>query len=160
MVPDYDESLNDNNINNQDQMGRNKRKTLTEETLRSIRRGMDLEQSPKEIANNVDISLCSIYKILKKITDNKSNAKICFVKKGKKNFNERIKNKLTQVLLRDHSQVQKELTNELLGESIRRSQSTMSRVLKEMNYSRKRHLESQKNATVFGTLKLVKSTLV
>ncbi|KAG0434020.1 hypothetical protein DMUE_5331 [Dictyocoela muelleri] len=85
------------------------------------------------------LSLPTVYEIIKKICDKKTDVDILGSKKGRKKemFSE-AKSKLSELLLRDASYNQKELSEELRKINIYKTQPTISRLLKNMEYTKKR----------------------
>lgn len=138
-----------NNINNSDESDdnlmitttklRKKRQPLTIEVVRNIRKSFNKGCSAQEISRDESISLPTVYKVIDKICNGNVDSEITSNKSGprKKNSSE-AKTKLSQILLRSASYSQKELSEELASNGINRSQSSVSRLLKEMNYTRKR----------------------
>jgi transposase len=107
--------------------------------LKNIRKSIEKETSTKEIAIDENLSLKTVYNLIKQINDGKNNEEILFKKKGRKPeaFSE-VKSKITQILQRDCSCTQTELQEELAGLNIIRTQSAISKLLKNMNYTKKR----------------------
>lgn len=116
-----------------------RRQIITHDILKRIRKALDRSDTVKSIAEDTDISLQTAYKLVSMIAENFSNEEILGQKKGRRKENhDDIKSKITQILLRDSSIIQKEMTTELEVLGINKSQSTVSRIIKDMNYSRKR----------------------
>ncbi|KAF7702766.1 hypothetical protein CDIK_0389 [Cucumispora dikerogammari] len=112
---------------------------MTEATLNRIRNWLDRNLSLKKISASLVISLNSVNNTITNIANNKKNAEILNIKKGrKKKQNVAIKNKITQTLLRNSTHAHKELMEVLKNEGTIRSQSTVSRLLNQMDYTRKR----------------------
>ena len=119
---------------------RKKRQTITIDIVKRIRKYVDKNSSAKAIADTEDLTLPTVYKILNKISEGVSDEKIACVKKGRKAqpFSV-VQNKISQILLKDASYTQPEISEELLLQTgIKRSRSSISRILKTMEYSRKR----------------------
>lgn len=107
--------------------------------IERIRKVLEKNPSIKKISEDVDITRQTTYKIVKKIANGIPNDSILpSVKNKNSNLNSDIKNKISQLLLRDSSYTQKEIVNELSIDGIVKSQSTISRTLKDMIFSRKR----------------------
>ncbi|KAF7670500.1 hypothetical protein CDIK_4590, partial [Cucumispora dikerogammari] len=109
---------------------RKARKTITGEILNSIRRSVDRGQSAKEIAQDENLSIKATYNLIGKINEGESNEQILGKKKGRKAVAlADIKTNIINTLQRDCSFTQSELGEELRDNNLRRSQSTISRIL-------------------------------
>jgi len=99
---------------------------------------MDRNSSAKTIAEDEDLALATVYNLMNKISGGTMDDDI-IRKKGRpiQEFSI-IKNKISQIVLKDASFTQKEISEELQQFEIHRSSSTVSRTLKKMDYSRKR----------------------
>jgi len=113
---------------------RKRRQTMNKEILKRLRKDIDKDIPFKSIADSEEISIQTVYNMAKKIQDGLSDEEILCHKKGRKKIdNVEVKNKLSHTLLKDPSFTQNELASEL-----RKSQTSICRILKEMNYTRKR----------------------
>lgn len=130
---------------------RKKRTTVTLSTLRAVRRHMEKNLSPKTIACEEELSLSAIYSLHKKIADGKTDEEILMTTKGRpKSEHAMIKQEIATLLLQDNSFNQKEIADELERKNILISQPTISRMLKNMNYTRKRlvKVSAERNSPV------------
>ena len=118
---------------------RQKRHPVTFEVLKRVRKHLEKNSSTKCIANDIEMSASATYKLINKITSGLIDEDILSSKKGrpKQEFPE-IKNKISQILNKDSSFTQLELSHDLMQFGIRKSQSTVCRTLKDMEYTRKR----------------------
>ncbi|KAF7685335.1 hypothetical protein CDIK_3916 [Cucumispora dikerogammari] len=115
------------------------RKTVDIKMLNSIRRFLERGRTTKEISSDENISLRTAYNLIAKIFEDKSNQDIISVAKSRKSrSNETVKIKTVNALQRDCSYTQTELRIELERSNIIRSQSSVSRVLKQMDNTRKK----------------------
>lgn len=118
---------------------RKKHVVVTVELLRKIRKQFDKNQTAKLIAEEEEISLALVYNIISKIASGASDQEILDKKRGRpKKDLTIIKNEISRMLLQDNSFVQSEIASELRKKNITISQSSISRILKDMNYTRKR----------------------
>lgn len=117
---------------------RKKRVTITPDILRRIRKGIDKHQSVKEIAEKEELTVQTVYKYVTKICDI-SDQEILETKKGRKvkEFTME-KSKVSTILMRDSSFTQKELSEQLADDNLIMSTSSVCRLLKKMEYTRKR----------------------
>jgi len=131
---------NSNNGNTADlTKTRKKRQTLTIQVVKKIRRGVEKGYTPQKISEEEELSLPTVYKIMNKITDGVQDEELLGRKPGKKQQTTSVvKSKISQFLLRDPSYSQKEISEELACNNISLTQSGISRILKKMNYTRKR----------------------
>ncbi|KAF7695749.1 hypothetical protein CDIK_1935, partial [Cucumispora dikerogammari] len=135
---------------NENTQERKTRKTVNIEMLNSIRRSLERGRTTKEISSDENISLRTAYNLIAKISEDKSNQDIISVGKGRKSgSNETVKIKIVNALQRDCSYTQTELRIELEKSNIIKSQSSVSRVLKQMDYTRKRlvKIPEERNST-------------
>ncbi|KAF7685577.1 hypothetical protein CDIK_3674 [Cucumispora dikerogammari] len=124
---------------NENTQERRIRKTVNMKMLNSIRRSLERGRTTKKISSDENVSLRTAYNLISKISEDKNNQDIIFVAKGRKSgSNETVKIKIVIALQRDCSYTQTELRIKLERSNIIRSQSSVSRVLKQMNYTRKR----------------------
>ena len=118
---------------------RKKRQALTLDILRRIRKQLEKSNKVCEIAEDVEMTRCSIYKVINKISEGLTDEQILLPKKGrKKNEFSEIKSKISQILLKDSSFNQSEISQQLKDFGIIRGPSTVCRTLKKMEYTRKR----------------------
>jgi len=91
------------------------------------------------IADDIEMSTSATYKLINKITLGLIDEDILSPEKGrrKQEFPE-IKNKISEILLKDSSFTQRDLSHDLIQFGICKSQSTVCRTQKDMEYTRKR----------------------
>jgi len=107
--------------------------------LQRIRKHVALSScSVKQIADYEDISLQTSYKIYNKICDGLKDEEIINKTGRPKTEKLAIQNQVSQILLRDSSFTQSEISAALHETGTVLSQSTVSRILKDMGYTRKR----------------------
>lgn len=113
--------------------------SVNTDMIKRVRKHLEKEYTAKKIAEEEDISVCTAYRLIDKIARNLTDAEILGQKKGRpKNDVANIKREISRILLQDNSFIQRELSEELQRLDITKSQSTISRLLKDMNFSRKR----------------------
>ncbi|KAF7670478.1 hypothetical protein TCON_2862, partial [Astathelohania contejeani] len=120
-------------------------KTVNMKILSSFGRSPERGRTTKENSSGENISLRTAYNLIAKISENKSNQDIISVTKDRKyGSNKTVKIKIVNALQRDCSYTQTELRIELESSNIIRSQSSVSRVLKQMDTPERGWLKYQK----------------
>jgi len=118
---------------------RKKRMAITLQLVKKIRKSYEKNVNVKRIAEDEELSVPSVYKIINKICEGKRDEEIIGSGSGRRPQGaSSVKSKISQILLRDSSYSQHEIVEELACNDIVRTQSGVSRMLKKMNYSRKR----------------------
>ncbi|KAG0439508.1 hypothetical protein DMUE_2387 [Dictyocoela muelleri] len=132
-------NLPENSNTHIDIKSRKKRQSISTDIIKNIRKGLNRGISVKDIASEENLSLQTTYGLINKISDGKTDEEIVGVKKRRKAQEyPDVKSKIAQILFRDASYTQCELSEELNKWGLYKNQATISRVLKEMGYSRKR----------------------
>lgn len=118
---------------------RKRRTTMTRELLKGLRKMIIKEYSTIRMAEEMDISLGAVQGTVEKISSGLTDDEILLVKKGRKfKDNSIAKSKIQRILAKDAGYTQKMLAQSLTDDGITRSQGTISKLLKQMQYSRKR----------------------
>ena len=120
------------------QLERKKRTNLTTETVRIIRNQLIMGYAIKDISVGNNLSMQAIRNVANKISKGMSDVEI-ILKKGRKNkSNFELKNQLSAIVRQDNSLTQKGIADSLLSTGIKKSQASISRLLKQANLTRKR----------------------
>ena len=118
---------------------RKKKIVITLEICRNIRRYLEMEKSLKEISELTEVSYNSVLTICNKISQGLGDNEIVKTKKGRKlNGETPIKSRLSAIVGQDNSLTQRGMSETLAIFGINRSQSTISRTLDRMSFTRKR----------------------
>ncbi|KAF7699512.1 hypothetical protein CDIK_1226 [Cucumispora dikerogammari] len=128
-----DEDLTNNTIS------RKPRSVVTLEILNTAWRLIYRGRSAKDISMEENWSLKTVYRLFKKINGGQTNEHILRNKKRRKTTpNLTAKATIINALQRDCSHAQRELADKLGVINTGRSQSSVSRILKDMEFTRKR----------------------
>lgn len=128
--------LNNTSVNSTSH--RKQRVTISNELLNRIRRHVSKFSAAKTIADDCELTVQTVYGLTAKISNGLTNEEIIKKKGRNKIDHTEQKSIIAGVLLRDSSFTQKELAEECAQGGTVASQSSMSRILKDMEYTRKR----------------------
>jgi len=118
---------------------RKTRNTIAKDMFKTAKNMLAKDVRVKDIAEVLELSLTCTYRFVAKIGDGKEEDEIFAAKKGRKKREYcNAKTSISGMLLRDSSLNQKDIGNNLKDMNMGRSQSGVSRMLKCMNYTRKR----------------------
>lgn len=117
---------------------RKPRTTITVETVKQARNLMGKGKTDKEIGEIIGISYDASRKLCSRIANNLSDEVICKKKGRKPANNSEVRSVIASGLMRDNSLTQLGMVDILAERSMSRTQSFVSKVLKKMEYSRKR----------------------
>ncbi|KAF7700525.1 hypothetical protein CDIK_1036 [Cucumispora dikerogammari] len=118
---------------------RKPRKVVTLKILNTTRRLIDRKQSAKEISIKENLSLKTVYQLFEKINDGQTNGQILRNKKRRKQaLNSTARATIIIALQKGCSHTQRELADKMGVINTGQSQSSVSRILKDMGFTRKR----------------------
>jgi transposase len=137
------------------ELHRKKRKTVTKEIIKSVRKSMCKEFTLKNIAEEAEISYFCAYKLVEKIQNGMNDEEILNTKKGRPStVNVILTSKVRNLLAQNPASTLKMLKESLQNENCMTSKATISRAIKNMNYTRKRLSKVPEERNSIGLINL------
>lgn len=129
---------------------RKSRSKISLEVLKSVRKSIKKEFTLKNIAEEAEISMTCARNLYVNINSGKTDEEILNVKKGRHcKDNSELKNKIRTFIDQEPDNTTRSIKEKLAAENNRTSIATISRILKSMDYTRKRLsiVPTERNAT-------------